>query len=216
LDGLHGIKRDGKEFTMVFVGKGEDQEDMEAYAEELGIGGNCRFVGPVYNREELRAYYTMADLFLFPSSYDTFGLVVREAAACATASLLVRDSCAAEGVTDDVNCFLVEETGRSIYECLSRVGHDRQLLAKVGQNAQDMLYVSWEDSIEHARQRYQVVLERYHSGKTGRKFEWSDEFFNTMDELCEKVTWVRHQRDKVLDRGRDIKELVMGKFDRYF
>ena len=219
MDGLHGLKRDGKEFTMVFVGKGEDQPEMEEYARQLGIAENCRFAGPVYDREALRAYYTMADLFLFPSSYDTFGLVVREAAACGTASVLVRDSCAAEGAEDGENSFLVEETGESVYRCLARVGHDRELLARVGQQALENLYVSWEDSVSRARDRYEVVLERYRAGHTGRKFEWSDDFFTTMDEVCEKVAWVRRQREKVVNRGRDLVELsrsLRNKINRYF
>ena len=56
-------------------------------------------------------------------------------------------------------------------------------------------------------------------GHTGRKLEWSDEFFNSMSELCEKVAWVRRQREKVLNRGRDLKELrktLREKFYRYF
>ena len=37
------------------------------------------------DREILRAWNTRADLFLFPSTFDTNGLVVREAAACGLA-----------------------------------------------------------------------------------------------------------------------------------
>ena len=219
LDGLRCLKEAGRDFTMVFVGKGDDQEEMEAYAAQLGLADSCRFVGPVYDREQLRGYYTMADLFLFPSSYDTFGLVVREAAACGTASILVRDSCAAEGAVDGENSFLVEETGESVGRCLLRVGHDRDLMARVGRSAQETLYIPWEDSVARARARYEVVLERYRAGHTGRKLEWSDEFFNSMSELCEKVAWVRRQREKVLNRGRELKELrktLREKFYRYF
>ena len=200
LDGLHGIKKDGKEFTVVFVGQGEDQGEMEAYAKELGLAGNCRFPGPVHDRELLRGYYSMADLFLFPSSYDTYGLVVREAAACGTASILARGSCAAEGAVDGENSFLVEETGDSVYQCLARVGHDRALLTQVGHRAQETLYVPWEDSVARARERYDIVMDRYIAGDTGRTFEWTDEFFNAMDEICGKVSWARRQGKSLRDK----------------
>ena len=212
LDGLHGIKKDGREFTMVFVGQGEDREEMETYATKLGIGGNCRFPGPVHDRELLRGYYSMADLFLFPSSYDTYGLVVREAAACGTASLLARGSCAAEGALDGKNSFLAEESGQAVYQCLAQVGHDRELLARVGQAAQNTLYVPWEDSIARARERYGMVMERYIAGDTDRTFEWTDEFFNAMDEICGKVSWARRQGEKVASRGRSLRD----KFTSYF
>lgn len=218
LDGLAGLKRDGKSFTMVFVGQGEDQGEMEAYAEKVGVGPDCRFPGSIHDREVLRGYYSMADLFLFPSSYDTFGLVVREAAACGTASLLARDSCAAEGALDGENSFLVEETGQSVYECLSQVGHDRERLARTGQRAQETMYVSWEDSVARARERYELVIERHRAGDTSRRFELSDEFFNIMDSLCEKVAWARRQQEKVVNLNRDLKEMVRDKWHnrRYF
>ena len=88
---------------MVFVGKGPDQKPLKRKAEELGLMGKCIFTGPVYDRNALRAWNTRADLFLFPSTFDTNGLVVREAAACGLASLLIEGSCAAEDITQGRN-----------------------------------------------------------------------------------------------------------------
>ena len=102
LDAMKILADKGMDFRMVFVGKGPDKELLEDRARELGLMGGsspdkCIFTGPVYDRDELRAWNTRADLFLFPSTFDTNGLVVREAAACGLASVLIRDSCAAEG-----------------------------------------------------------------------------------------------------------------------
>lgn len=41
-------------------------------------------------REILKRYYVAADLFLFPSLYDNAPLVIREAAALGTPSVLIR------------------------------------------------------------------------------------------------------------------------------
>ena len=102
---LDGIKRladsgEKRKFKMMFVGDGLDREEIEAYAKEIGVYGYCIFTGAVTDREELRVFYTAGELFLFPSDYDTNGIVVREAAACGTASLLLKGSCAAEGIKD--------------------------------------------------------------------------------------------------------------------
>lgn len=70
------------------------------------------FTSPQYDRSVIRAWYCRGDLFLFPSTFDTNGLVVREAAACELASVLVRGSCAAEDITDGRNGFLIEEKRR--------------------------------------------------------------------------------------------------------
>ena len=209
LDGLSLLNRDGKDFTMIFIGNGEDREEMEKYAESAGVSEKCKFIGEVHDREELRGYYTLADLFLFPSSYDTFGLVVREAAACGTASMLVRGSCAAEDAADDVDSFFIEESGESIYRKLSQVGFNKERLKQVGENAQRNLYISWGDSVAQAKERYQVVLDKYKYGCTNRRFEWTDEFFNAMEEICDKVTWVRNRKDKIKSIGRDFRDSIL-------
>lgn len=80
----------------------------------------CVFVGALRDREAIRAWYTRGDLLLFPSTFDTNGLVVREAAACGLGSLLIRGSCAAEGIQDGETGILVEETAESLAGALMR------------------------------------------------------------------------------------------------
>lgn len=161
LDGLKRLADAGRDFCMVFVGDGQDRAEVEAYAAELGLAERCRFVGAVHDRETVRAWYTRADLLLFPSTFDTNGLVVREAAACGLASLLVRESCAAEGITDGRNGILIEENAESLAAALSTPGLTRDALAAVGQHAMDEIYLSWADSVANARARYEIVRENW-------------------------------------------------------
>ena len=118
----------------------------------------CIFTGPVYDRNELRAWNTRADLFLFPSTFDTNGLVVREAAACGLASVLIRDSCAAEGITDGQNGFLIDENAESMVALLLQVSKDLDYLHEAGQHAMDEIYLSWQECVAKAYERYQFVL----------------------------------------------------------
>ena len=161
LDGLKRLADAGRDFCMVFVGDGQDRAEVETYAAELGLAERCRFVGAVHDRETVRAWYTRADLLLFPSTFDTNGLVVREAAACGLASLLVRESCAAEGITDGRNGILIEENAESLAAALSTPGLTRDALAAVGQHAMDEIYLSWADSVANARARYEIVRENW-------------------------------------------------------
>ena len=161
LDGLKRLQDAGRGFCMVFVGDGQDRAEIEDYAASLGLTERCRFVGAVQDRETVRAWYTRADLLVFPSTFDTNGLVVREAAACGLASLLVRGSCAAEGITDGRNGVLIEENAASLADVLSRPGLTRGKLAAIGQQAMDEIYLSWSDSVAAARARYQVVRENW-------------------------------------------------------
>ena len=164
LDALAKLKAQHKDFRMVFVGSGDDLTEIKEYATTTGIIDKCLFTGAIYNRDTLRAWYCRADLFLFPSSFDTNGLVVREAAACSLESVLLKNSCAAEEITDGRNGFLIEENAESMYQCLFTLHHNKEKLLSVGLAAGEDLYVSWETAVKTASERYITVIDRYQSG----------------------------------------------------
>ena len=65
---------------LVFVGDGKARKQLEAHA--LAIApGMIRFAGFVH-REQLPAYYALAEGLVLPTHTDTWGLVVNEAMAC--------------------------------------------------------------------------------------------------------------------------------------
>lgn len=183
LDGLKMIANDGKDFRMVFVGDSVERPEIEQYAKTLGIQEKCIFVGAVHNRDIIRGYFTLSDLFLFPSSFDTNGIVVREAAACGKASVLLRESCASEGIEDGRTGLLIEETGESMAKCLSFACENREKLKVLGQTAMDEIYISWEDAVEKATKRYELVVENFKSRETAREKVRFDEMFRTFSEI---------------------------------
>ena len=180
LDALAALQAGGEDFRMVFVGGGADKDEIVACAERLGLTGKVLFAEPVHDREKLRAWYCRADLFLFPSSFDTNGLVVREAAACGLGSVLIRGSCAAEDVTDGVSGFLIEENAASMADLLRRVMHDRPAMRELGRRAGDELYLSWDAAVARASERYDVVIDKYRGGIYPRRRTISDLFYHNM------------------------------------
>ena len=177
LDALKALRESGKDFRMVFVGGGGDKDEIVDCCASLGLSDRVFFVPPIHDREAIRAWYCRADLFLFPSTFDTNGLVVREAAACALPSVLVRGSCAAEDVTDGVNGFLIEENAASMAAVLRELLAGREIMKRVGEYAQRELYISWEESVAGAWERYRVVLDRYRSGAYPEHDSFSDDMF---------------------------------------
>ena len=135
-----------------------------AYSSSLGLDGKVLFAPAIHDREVIRAWYCRADLFLFPSTFDTNGLVVREAAACGLGSVLVAGSCAAEDVTDGVNGILMEENAGSMAEKLAAVCAEPALARRIGENAQRDLYISWEEAVKNAYERYGAVIDNYRRG----------------------------------------------------
>ncbi len=161
LDGLFRAKARGARFKMIFVGTGGDSEEIKQLADMLKLSEDCIFTGVVKDRQKLRAFFSRADMFLFPSTFDTNGIVVREAAACGLASLLVRGSCAAEGVTDGKNGVLIDEDAESLAEAVLNLIKAPEKAGIMGQNAMDELYVSWENAVGDASRRYHEVIDVY-------------------------------------------------------
>ncbi|MBO5797571.1 MAG: glycosyltransferase [Clostridia bacterium] len=131
LDSLKIAKERGLPFRCFMIGGGLDSKDIAAYADQLGLARETIFTGPIYDREYLRVFYSLADMFLFPSTYDTSGIVVKEAAACQCPTLLVRDSCAAEGAEHDISGFLAEENAASCAEAILNACQSSQHLKEV-------------------------------------------------------------------------------------
>lgn len=202
MDALARLKQEGRDFRMVMVGDGLERKEMEDYVKQLELTDRVLFAGTVLDRERLRAFYCMADLFLFPSTFDTNGIVVREAAACGLGSVLIKDSCAAEDLTDGENALMIEENADSLHALLERTGFDRPALRALGQRAMDQLYLSWEDAVKRAYERYGVVLDNYKRGLSDRNLEWSDEVYNLMSDLCRGIRRVRGFRGAIYQKIR--------------
>ncbi len=188
LDALRLAKEDGNDFRMMFVGDGMDRQEIEDYAQQTGLSDRCIFTGAVYDREELRVYYTAGDLFLFPSEYDTNGIVVREAAACGVGSLLIDGSCAAEGITDGRTGILTEADPAAIAKKIEFACTHIDEIHQIGDHAMNEVYISWETSVKRAYDRYGAVIERYRSGQTQRKENFmAEEFFSLMDTATNNI-----------------------------
>lgn len=97
-------------------GKGWLYDEMLAEIERQGLNGRVRFIGFV-DDADLPALYTGADLFLFPSLYEGFGLPLLEAMGCGVPVLTSNASCLPEVVVD-------QETGVETAVLLSP--HDPQ------------------------------------------------------------------------------------------
>ena len=193
---------------MVFVGGGGDREEIVAYCQDLGLTDKVFFCPAIHDRNQIRAWYCRADMFLFPSTFDTNGLVVREAAACGLASVLIAGSCAAEDVTDGVSGFLIEENSAAMAARLRQLCGHRETMKQVGCQAQQQLYISWEEAVGRAYQRYGAVIDNYRRGLYPEHERLSDDFIRAMSTSME--LWDHHrdrQQARLQELRREYREL---------
>ena len=146
-------------YRMFFVGTGYAEGEMKELVERLGIADKVTFVGRVTDRELLKKYYAAADLFLFPSLYDTDGLVVREAAALDTPSVMLKEASASGMLTDGETGFRIDGTLDAFEALLRALAADPGLRQTVARGARGIVR-SWQDVADEALDRYNAILTR--------------------------------------------------------
>lgn len=148
-------------FRMNFIGTGYAADDMKRLAESLHLEDRVTFHGVITDRETLRRYYAASDLFLFPSFYDNAPLVVREAAAMGTPSILLTGSTAAEMIADGENGFLTSRTPDDYAALIKALADAPHALDRAGKGARATLCRSWQNVVEEVINRYDEIIDRY-------------------------------------------------------
>lgn len=90
---------------LLLVGDGPERPMAEELCRELGICEDARFVGKQQDMEEI---YAIADLFLLPSEYESFGLSALEAMAAGAPVIATQTGGLPEIVSDGKDGYLSE------------------------------------------------------------------------------------------------------------
>ena len=143
-----------KNFRMLFVGRGQDEEKLAALVKECGLSNDVVLCGLVSDREMLQNLYSRAKLFLFPSLYDANSLVQIEAACQGTPTVFLEGAKTAATVTPGVNAYVSqpgeENYARMILDILSDpAGYER-----VSAAARSDLYLNWDDVVKEVYADY--------------------------------------------------------------
>ncbi|MBQ7718421.1 MAG: glycosyltransferase family 4 protein [Clostridia bacterium] len=80
------------DFLLLIIGGGEEEENYKKAIKDLSLT-NVMIDG-FHAKDELMDYYKASDVFVHPTSYDVWGLVVNEAMACGL-PVVVSDHCVA-------------------------------------------------------------------------------------------------------------------------
>ncbi len=148
-------------FRMVFVGEGYAKDQLKELSRSLGIRKRIIFHDVVYDRDIIQRYYARANLFLFPSKYDNAPLVMREAAAYKTPSVVLEGSTSAEVVRDRVNGYISEDRLDSYAATIIEALSDKDKREAIGLSASQTLYRTWESIVGDVKKRYKEILSHW-------------------------------------------------------
>lgn len=96
------------DFCLALIGEGPEKEQLQRQARQLDLEKEIIFTGRVPN-SEIREYCKAADLFLFPSTSETQGIVLLEGMAAGTPVLAVEATGTRDIVINGKNGYMTEE-----------------------------------------------------------------------------------------------------------
>jgi glycosyltransferase involved in cell wall biosynthesis len=155
----HLAKKQKKiEHKLVIVGKKTwFYKEIASLINELDIVDDVIFTGPIF--DELPCVYNLADLFLFPSYYESFGAVPLEAMACGTPVITANSGGLSEVVGDAavlVSPTNVNEFADSILQILSSSQLRRSMVHSGLERAR---MFSWERCARETLKVYEDLTE---------------------------------------------------------
>ncbi len=142
---------------LVLVGKVEwPYLDVKGLIEGLGLSGRVMHLGYV-DDNVLPLIYNAAEVFLYPSLYEGFGLPVLEAMACGTPVIASRNSALRELFSDSallIDPHSVEAMG----DAMTLLSEDRGLREElVSKGLEKVKRFSWEEAAEKTLQVYRQI-----------------------------------------------------------
>ena len=151
-------------FAALFVGEGKDSADMHELVDSVGLSREAVCLGKIVDREAMKCIYARSNLFLFPSLYDTSGLVMQEAAAFGVPSVAARGASAAEVIRDGENGFITDNDPDDLEALLRSIIGRPDQIERVGQEAQRTVHRSWRDSVRIAVDLYWQLIKEKRAG----------------------------------------------------
>lgn len=136
---------------------GWKSEGLSALIDQLGIRSDVVFVGFVTN-DDLRAFYNLAEVFVFPSFYEGFGYPILEAFSCKTAAVVSNVSSCPE-LAGDAALTVDPDSPEDIARAVARIIGDETLKNNLKEKAFQRALAF--DNLKMARETLRIYEEVY-------------------------------------------------------
>ena len=152
IEALVGLPSD---VSLLVIG-GADSDPYKRLATKLGVSDRVYFAG---HQSKVEQYLATSDIFVFPTAYEPFGLVITEAMATGIPVVTTATAGAAELITDGVDGCLMESAFSSS-EIVEKISYvlDNNLVKKMGEKARiTAVRHDWDSLCEKTLKVYEMV-----------------------------------------------------------
>jgi glycosyltransferase involved in cell wall biosynthesis len=132
-------KQGYRDYKLLIVGDGPQREELDILSQSNGIEEHVEWAGWV-TYENLGTYFRNADIFVFPSQEDTWGMVVLEAMAFSKPILCSKWAGAAEMVQEGENGYIFDpHHPETLAKIMRRFIDNQKLIVSMGQKSEQLI-----------------------------------------------------------------------------
>ena len=161
IDSVLKLKEKSLNFKLLLVGDGGDREYFENKVKKLDLQDKVIFAGRISDKDILKSIYLRSDLFVFPSEYDTDGLVRYEAASQGTPSVVLEGTGAASGIKDFETGFVSKNDVTAFADKILEAIEDEDRYKVVCKNVRTKFYRTWQDSADEVYKLIEELTNKY-------------------------------------------------------
>jgi glycosyltransferase involved in cell wall biosynthesis len=136
IDVFKKLHDQGFPYQLLLAGEGIDEMAIMNYAKKQKI--NALFLKQL-TKDELASVYSLSDLLVFFSVFDTYGLTIDEAATFHLPALVAKGGDPSRRITDNVNGFVVDLDVETAAKRITDIFNDKALLNKVKSQTASLL-----------------------------------------------------------------------------
>ena len=143
---------------MIFVGYGPEENHMRKFVVENKLSENVIFTGKILNEDEKAVIIKNSNLLVFPSTYDTDGIIKIECACYSVPTICFENTGVASGFIDNETGFIEKNDKDCFVNRIRQIMDNKELAEKVGKNANREVYITWDGVGEKLRVIYERLL----------------------------------------------------------
>ncbi|MCY7285729.1 MAG: glycosyltransferase family 4 protein [Cyanobacteria bacterium CAN_BIN43] len=128
-----------EDYALLVVGSGSQQKELEAFCQAHHLGDRVQWVGRV-SYDQIGHYFRTADVFVFPTQEDTWGVVALEAMLLGKPILCSCGAGTAELVTDGENGYVfAPDATDELADRMQTFLDQPELIAAMGKRSQQIM-----------------------------------------------------------------------------
>lgn len=158
IDTLKNIKKQDNSIHLVIIGKKSRYSDIDYvdYSNQLGLSKNITYIDSV-EQSKIHYLYEISDIFLLPSKYEIFGMVLLESMYFGKPVITSFNGGSSKLIDNETNGIIIKKFDENLWcEKILNLLSDKEKYKKISENARDTIVnkFTWDKLSEEYLQIY--------------------------------------------------------------